>query len=414
MNMKILKKGGIVMKLKINFQKLFIISIFLEILIPACKFCILQAVPGMFIFNDIANIITSILLFPFILISLLSMLKSNKFIYISFLCFIIPVMFTYLLYPENSDNLSEVIFRLFTVSFPMFCISYCIDDWKELFDWLYKASKIIALCAIFMQINIAIFGNVGSYDNVYSISFGYYCIIPFGIITYNYYISKKSNDLIFIVLIFIIVLISGSRGPLISMFMIFGHIYLIDTKLSSKKIIIFIIGIILIMICFLYLNEIINFLIGLLNKFDLSSRTLDYIKYGMLSSTSSRDNLRSEILNNVSNIGVLGNGVLSQNRLHSIFLENIFSFGILSIPINLGIVFACLKSFFLKHADKYHRYLLLIFLSYAIVDACLNLTVLGKDMFWIFLGLFLSIYRTKSVKQMVTKTYKNNKLKNMS
>lgn len=382
------------MKIKINTQKLFILTIVLEIMIPACKFCILQSIPGLSGYNNGANMITSLVLFPLIAISLFYVARKSIFIYASFLCFVIPVICTYLFFSSNSENLTEVLLRLFTVSFPMLCVSYYIDDWEEFFIRLYRASRIIVICAVIMQINIFVFGNVGAYDNEYSISLGYYCIVPFGSILYNYYLSKKKTDIAFSIILFLVVFISGSRGPLVSMALLFVYLYFFETKITAKKILFFIFFIFFIFFVFLFQTEIINSLIDLLSKFGISSRTLNYMKNGMLSSTLSRDNLRSDILSNVSSIGIMGNGVLSQNRLHNIFLENVFSFGILSVPINIFIIYATIKSFFLKRYDRYHRYLIVIFLSYAIVDACLNLTVLGKDMFWIFLGLFLSIYRT--------------------
>lgn len=382
-------------KIKIKSESVLSLTIGLELLLPACKYCVLQSIPGLSTYNTSLNEIISLILLPFILISFYFARKEIKFIFASFILFIIPIIWTFVFFEDNSGNLIEVLPKLLTVSYPMLCISYAINDYRRLFKTLIYASRIILIFAIFMQINIFIYGNVGAYDNTYSMSLGYYCVVPLGILLCNYSEMKSKIDYFLFISGILIILITGSRGPILSIGIVILYLYLKFNKLTRRNLIITIIILFSIVLGIVYFTQIIDFLINLLDSYNISSRTLIYIKYGEIASLDSRIDLQTDILNGISNIGVFGNGVLSQNRLHNIFLENLFSFGyIIGAIFDASLIFIVFILLFRKF-ERIESYLLITFLSYAIVDACLNLTVLGKDIFWIFLGLFFAINSTR-------------------
>lgn len=382
-------------KIKINSESIFSLTIGLELLLPACKYCVLQSIPGLSVYNTSLNGLISLILMPFILISFYFARKELKFILFSFILFIIPIIYTFIFFPDNCNNLIEVLPKLLTVSYPMLCISYAINDYKKLFNTLINVSRIILIFAVYMQINIFIYGNVGSYDNTYSMSLGYYCVVPIGILLCNYREMKSKIDFVLFLSGIMIIFIMGSRGPLLSICIVILYLYLRFHKLTKRKFIITLIISFCIILGIIYFNQILDFMIDLLESYNVSSRTLIYIKYGEIASLDSRIDLQADILKGISNIGVFGNGVLSQNRLHNIFLENLFSYGyIIGLFFDISLVIIVLVSFFRKF-EKIKCYLIIVFLSYAIVDASLNLTVLGKDIFWIFIGLFFAINNTR-------------------
>lgn len=388
------------MTLKINKEKLCALTICLELLLPVCKYCVIQSIPNLYQYNDISNTIISIMLMPLVLISMYFSLENINFFIKVLFGFSIPVLYTITFYSSNSTNLLAVLPRILTVSIPMLCVSRNIKNADILFSYLYKISHLEILFIIFMQLNIFRYGNVGAYDNTYSMSLGYYSIVPIGILFCSYLEKNRRIDLLMCFIGITIVFISGSRGPLLSIALLTTFAYCKNRKITYKQIfLLFFISIILLALI-LFFQDIIDFLIKIFDSQGISSRTLIYLKYGNVTSLDSRREIQQNIFKYINDIDVFGNGVLWQNRMHNIFIETIYSFGfIIGILLNIILVFIFFKTYFGRFEKKQY-FLLVVFASYSYVDAMLNLTVLGKDIFWIFLGLFISFYK-KSIKKEV-------------
>ena len=84
-----------------------------------------------------------------------------------------------------------------------------------------------------------------------------------------------------------------------------------------------------------------------------------------------------------------GIGFMGDLTTHNILVENLLWFGwLFGSLINIFLIYKVIRTVFIK-MFKHNKLscLILIFFSYAIPDALLNLTVWGKDMFWIYLAL---------------------------
>ena len=143
----------------------------------------------------------------------------------------------------------------------------------------------------------------------------------------------------------------------------------------------------------LEMEKIATWLLHQLTKFNINSRTLRLLLIGKLSSLSNRDLIASEILKIISDNAAFGIGFLGDLRSHNIGLETFLFYGVVvGTTLLLLLLYIIIKSILFK-SNRTLALLIIIFFSYAIPDAFLNLTVWGKDMFWIYMGLSLSTFR---------------------
>jgi len=143
----------------------------------------------------------------------------------------------------------------------------------------------------------------------------------------------------------------------------------------------------------------------ILLHFDISSRTLESIINGSILQLSDRDVIIEEMILIINNNPLFGIGLLGDLRSHNILVENVLFYG---YPIGLFLNFFLIVILFLViklYDNSHYSRFLIVLMSYAIIDSLLNLTIIGKDIFWIFLGLSINYVYSKVVKNKNQKFY---------
>jgi hypothetical protein len=365
-------------------------SLALILLIPPIKFIIVQTIPGLSIYNDFANLLISFLLLFFISSSFFhSFLKNPKFSIISFLFFSNLFLTTLVFFPENIANISSHFFKSFSLSFVSLILAYSLTDFDLFLTKLLIVSKIIIVGGFIMTIFTGYFGLVGISASEYNMSLSYYILVPVLVSLDSFLRHSDKSSFIYFLLGLAVIILVGARGPILSL-LLFLVVFFIDNLSRNTLNKRFLMLSFIIIILFIFITPIATQLVEITSYLGLSSRTLNSIVRGSITNLSNRDIIAEGLYALLLKSPISGVGFLGDLRSHNIILENLMFYG---LPFGLLInFFLFLFIFYTVFINKggLNRRLLLIFFSYAIIDALLNLTIWGKDIFWIYLGLGLS------------------------
>lgn len=243
----------------------------------------------------------------------------------------------------------------------------------------------------------------GTIKMSYSVSFGYQ-VLPFALLfLYDAIETKKIKDIVPSAACIVLILIGGSRGPILFL-ALFLTLYVAVKINSSKRKLLMIIGLGIIgILIFVFYDYLIYALAGILSKFGLSSRFLTKLISGTITSDSGRGILWEAALKmikeNPFGYGFMGarhiiGNIIVAGYPHSIILEMWIEYGVIFGSLILAFLFcSSLKIIFNKKTDKWKGLFLVYFSS-----ACcllLSLTYWSVPTFWTALGIGVSFWTSK-------------------
>lgn len=360
--------------------------------LPAVKFCIFQSIPGLSNYNGIANIVIGILLvLLFFRQTRVIIKRSSLFLFLNIIILSLSLLSASVSGDNNLDNYVLAIPDMILLSSFLFLTVISINNYDYLYEYLAKYSKIVILFSVFMIVCTSTIGVVGAAESTYNMSLSYYVLVPTMMSYLEYKNTNKKSNLIYSLLGIFVVLIMGSRGPLLCLFIFVVIFTMKNIKYTNRNIIVLVLGICFFIFIFINYQSIVETLYSFLLSKNIDSRTLFKIISGKLFDDSNRLLIIENILTIIQK-NPLGIGFMGDLSCHNILIENFLWFGIfvgliLNICIILSTVLVLLKNISLSSKSSV---LLLVFFSYAIPDALLNLTIWGKDMFWIFLAILIS------------------------
>ncbi len=375
-------------------QNCIINFLILEISCTAIKYFLVQAIPGGYVYNSIANVFVSLLLILVLLPALAAAFKENPTsVGLMMLGFVLIISSQMLIFPENASAILSNLVKMAGMSLGCLITANTLTEYEIFYYKLVKVSKIIICFAMLEFITHEFFGVAGSDQLVdYDMSFGFFLAVP--TITHFAEIcsdkKRKRWDVVFFSLGTAMAVMMGSRGSILAIFIGCVLCYYQKSKLRNIR---DIVGVIFccVVAVFIYINyrQISIFVYKILMDFGIESRFFSMLAYGDITYSAGRDVLQEGVVTLISQHPWIGSGMLSNTSSHNIFYEVILFYGYpIGIILIAIIVFEWGKTIFVE--DFFKRRLMAIFVSYAAVDSLLNLTVLGKDMFWIYLGLALS------------------------
>ncbi|SDK97050.1 O-antigen ligase family protein [Halanaerobium congolense] len=382
-------------------QKKVINALVMMIYLRIWKFIIFNFIPGLIIYNDIANIVLAVILL-FYMVKVLPIIKNKSlnvaFISIWFLTILIII--TLILYPENRQTILRVIVDLYTISYMSFIIAYNLENYKKFIELMIRYAKITVFFNIFIIISHIIWGNIGYFSTDYNMSLSGYLVIPAIFILYNGLSEKDIFSFIYFLTYMFIILSMGSRSHT-AYIIIFIIIYLIKyeflrSKFKTKKIAIFIIllaflipGIIML---YTHWEIVLSFLIGFFEKIGLNSRTLKLLLRNEITNDMGRHEIYKDVFRQINKNPLLGNGFLSLGKFgaHNIVLEVIAYFGIPIGVLTLLFLFYFYFKVLIYNNIKSREIVLIIFFSVTILSIFLHSTVIGTSNFFFLLGFGLN------------------------
>lgn len=316
-------------------------------------------------------------------IAIVFVLERKIILFISvYFIVLLALVLTVIVFPQDEKPIKNEFFYLLCINVPCFLCLACIRDLAVFNNVLLYLSYLIFILGI-LYIYFIIKGRI-SFEN-YDMAFSYYLLLPALV-----FISRKNLIYsLFFVLICIMIIMIGSRGPLAVALIYSFYLLLIDSK-SRRNIL---------MITFLFILLIVSFLtifVNFMNDIGISSRTLELIFEGNIAKDSNRSWVYSIIWRSILDSPVLGHGLFGDRLLlngdysHNIFLEIFHHFGfILGSFIILLIFYSIIKVLVLS--DKDSRKLLIMLFCYCFIPFFVSKSYLKDPGLGILLGAVISI-----------------------
>lgn len=251
----------------------------------------------------------------------------------------ISILFTIVFHPQNSQYIVEDLWTDILPCIPFFILGLCI----ELDEDTYKVVSLLSCLAILVNTLYVVYflggGRTlgGSHGEDYSMYWSY-LLLPNTLIAMDYFFeSKKIVPAICSVIGVIYAFAMGTRGPIvvITTFIIICIWRYINLRTSKKIIVIIVLGftVFAFVSSSLYAQTLLNFRDFLVDN-GVSTRVVDYLISGeMISQTSGRNDIYTDLLNKLNEHPFLGYGVYGEYPFgysagaHNIYLQVVFHFG---------------------------------------------------------------------------------------
>lgn len=295
--------------------------------------------------------------------------------------FIFLFAISILLGKENSDFIIQEGLRFtFPICIPIFLSVISVKKNNILLRVALWMSYIGAFIGILYAI-LFVTGNLPMLEDMYNLSFGYALLLP---TLFLIYFNKNKILITFLILA---ILLAGSRGPLIPIFIfILAKMFM---AYSKKKIFFIFTSILLIFIALFPI------LLNYLSDIGINSRTLFLLLDGSLDSDSGRGNIYTFVWEKVLERPLIGYGFFADRVFlgvycHNIFMEMFLNWGIF-IPLFLYIIIMCIGLYLYRKINDEERLLLILLFSSSVIPLLLSSSYLIDFRLPIFMG-FIYIY----------------------
>lgn len=312
-----------------------------------------------------------------ILLAIPVILKRKGGSFIGFYFFVcILYLIHYFIFPSTIEYWHDNGFRfLIPICIPTL---FCVLSIKNL-ECFYIALKhicyITALCCTVFGLRLL----TGGYDteDTYFMNFGFLLLLPVIVL----FLENTWYSILLSILFFLLIVVFGSRGPLISVAAFTGY-YIVRKKEY----------ILLIVIAILFVAGYSAFS-SYLDSMGISSRTIQMFLSGDMMDETGRGEIRNILLKGINENPIIGNGLFGDRALtkgyaHNFFLEVICDFGyvfggILLLWLLYEIVYV---TFYLR---GYHKDIFVAMLCVLFLPLMTSGSYLQEPNFFIFIGLLV-------------------------
>lgn len=335
---------------------------------------------------------------------------------------LLVLLFTIVLFPENGNVISKV-FGL--QHGPIIILFICsIYEAKNINKCIIAHAyiSIIQMClGLITYIKNGGYwlstyeGNI-KYAN-YNMSVGYYATFAAMLFILQYVNDKKTYKLVLSIILVAISIVFGARGCVLCYIVLFILSYN-RLKLTRKQLLfVFFLILVALFIYVVGVKNVILYIINLLKRYGLESRTLNQIAIGSTTSinSSGRDELWQIVIQKIGERPFLGYGVLGEQHFfemiygnafyaHNIILEILVSFG---VPIGTVVIAVLVyNSFKAKKIlrDTVLEISYLTLLSYNIGNLMVSNSYWYSTNFWIMVGLILIALSRRNLLHVNTET----------
>lgn len=304
----------------------------------------------------------------------------RKFLLLILVYFFFSFLFSFSVFQNSAVLeyvLSEGIRFTLSICLPIFLSLVSIRNWDIFYKVAFQISMFVAFIGLLYLI-LLLTGNLPMKANIYDMGLGYSLLIPALFLFWH----KGKFGVFVALLLTILILLLGSRGPLLPIALFIFVQRLVLGSINEKF---FLFILLIIIICSF------NFVINLLQDYGINSRTLELLVEGEMDSDSGRGDIYLVIVNKISDCPIFGHGMFSDrvfldgSYCHNILLELFMNFGYF-IPIFFIIVMIFLICMCMKHSTKLELTLLLLFFLASIVPLLVSGSYLTDFRLPLFLG----------------------------
>lgn len=298
--------------------------------------------------------------------------------------FIVLMGISILNYPNASSAIVKRCIWTLAFCIPLFCVGKKVEDHDLFFSQAKKGCIYVLIIAAFQFLRHT---GVDSSQFDYDVSTSYALVFPT-----IFHISRLKEKKIYYLLIILelaIILLYGSRGPLLCVgSYILIRIILTKPK-SAKAQLLKIMVIFLIIFSVVGYEQVINIISDISKSLGISSRTISLLTRSKISYNSGRDDLWEMVIDKIKEKPYLGWGVAGDQSFmvsypHQLFLELVLHFGIIiGSFLGLWIVYKIMKKIItVRFQDK----ALVAFLCTGFIPLMLSDTYLDNVYFWLLMA----------------------------
>lgn len=390
-----------------NIQKtdkrvsLFIV---IQVSLMGVKNILVQGLPFLMSINEALNIwitalVSVLYLYAFILVWRRTVCGSGKL----FALFILAsIMFTLLIFPENTVFISQYYIRWIVVFFFTAYLICKLNTFAWLQHYMLMGSYLMTAAGVIYALLVYTIGHSVTSDwSTYSMSMSN--VVMWAVMWQLHAFFKQGNkvSLFFAIAGFVVIFLYGSRNPLLAIF-VYSIIALLDqvkSKRTSGIISVWVVAILLGLIV-LNLKPIIGSLTILFEQFGLSSRSLELV---VNADTEDFSTGRNEIHKNVRTLiwdnpiigtGICGDQAKLDEMAHSLYLNIFSTYGIIVGTVFLIVLIVlCLKG--LKGAKKQEHQILVLYMCMVFPRGFTGGDMWTSDVFWWMMGIVFMILSNK-------------------
>ncbi|MBQ3473970.1 O-antigen ligase family protein [Candidatus Saccharibacteria bacterium] len=274
-------------------------------------------------------------------------------------------------------------------------IALSIKDYANLYDYFSRYSFVISIFSIFI-----IFVDRGTF--VYNMHYSYIVLIALCFHTLNLFNDKKKIDFFYLLLDIVLILLFGSRGPILC----YSFFLIMYVLFGNQKGYLKALFITMITIVSFNVERVLSTISDITSLFGVRSRTISLL-ISNPQHVSGRDIILQDTLALIKKNPVIGYGIAGEYKYlkdypHNLFLDVIVHWGIvLGSLLIAGMLYIIIKG--LLYSKDKTRLLVLIFISYGLVMLFFSGTYISFDGFYILMGLSFGVIgnrnRRKNEKQ---------------
>ena len=274
-------------------------------------------------------------------------------------------------------------------------IALSIKDYANLYDYFSRYSFVISIFSIFI-----IFVDRGTF--VYNMHYSYIVLIALCFHTLNLFNDKKKIDFFYLLLDIVLILLFGSRGPILC----YSFFLIMYVLFGNQKGYLKALFITMITIVSFNVERVLSTISDITSLFGVRSRTISLL-ISNPQHVSGRDIILQDTLALIKKNPVIGYGIAGEYKYlkdypHNLFLDVIVHWGIvLGSLLIAGMLYIIIKG--LLYSKDKTRVLVLIFISYGLVMLFFSGTYISFDGFYILMGLSFGVIgnrnRRKNEKQ---------------
>lgn len=349
-------------------------------------------------------VLAVVMLGPLILITFKKTSGANAIFYfcVIYLCFLMFILIEGTIHPQYEEYYARPVFGIYEVFFGIkrgaiwgVLAFLGLHNGRKVLNVFYWGAAFLLLYSLYELLEAHSVGYWETYDAAgemtkydYSLTFGYqviFCCIVFALFFLE---QKKWYDLIAAVLSFMLVLLEGSRGPLVCLAVFVVLYFLIKSKRKRMKLVIPIMA--LSLVIFLFGDQLFSWILDRIAALNIDSRTITMLLSGNLSSDNARGIIFDLCWDHIAKQGFWGMGPFGSRTFivpryywgypHNIVLELILDYGwMVGIGIMVAIVLAIIGMF--RRAKKEELMVFCILLA-CNMKLFLSSTYWGELFFW--------------------------------
>lgn len=280
------------------------------------------------------------------------------------------------MFTEWTDFAANPVYLLFAFSLPGYVFMRYITDYERMFE----VCQYFSLAAVFCSLGSFLLMLLRDVQPEY-MSFSYNLLFGTIFSTIYFFEKKKAISLVAAIIGILLIFLAGARGPLACYIVSLVICFLMSKIAVSKKIFLALLLVTLGLFCMVLWEDILIALKNLVEALGISSRTVDLLLSGEISSTSGRGEIQQLIIEGFTLFGrgLYGDRVIGENHYaHNLIIELISQWGYLFGTIIVAVLGALIYRGF-RTKNNYLKLLIFAFFSSSVVKLMFSESYLAHN-----------------------------------